>query len=123
MFNPTEAVWDRAPDDPVIVIVELPCAAPVVVVTVSVLVPDPATEGGLKLAETPAADRPLNARFTEPLKPPIAVTVTVYVAVPPGATVISAGVAVTEKSGGEVMVRSTAVERFSAPDVPKIMIV
>jgi len=56
------------------------------VVTVIVDEPEPATEGGLKLAPAPAGN-PLALKVTVPVNPPDGVTVTVYAVLPPGATV------------------------------------
>jgi hypothetical protein len=69
-------VWVTAPLVPVIVSVELPAAAPVGVVTVSVELPDPVTAVGLNTPVAPVGS-PLTLRFTVPLNPFIAPTVTV----------------------------------------------
>jgi hypothetical protein len=76
MFNDADVLWFSDPLVPVTVAVELPIAAPEFVLMVSVLDPDPATEGGLKLPETPDGN-PETAKLTAPLKPFNALAVTV----------------------------------------------
>jgi hypothetical protein len=66
----------RLPLVPVIVRVEVPAAAELLVVMVSVDVPEPLTEAGLRVAVTPAG-APLTPNATAPLKPLIALTVAV----------------------------------------------
>ena len=68
----------------------MPIEAPVVVLIVSVVDPEPVTEVGLKLPVAPAgsADTP---KLTAPLKPLTAVTITVYDVAPPAITVWDAG--------------------------------
>lgn len=61
---------------PVIVSGKVPVGVEVLVVTVIVEEPEPATEGGLKLALAPAGN-PLALRVTVPVNPPEAVTVAV----------------------------------------------
>jgi len=68
------------------------------VVTVSVAVPDPVTEVGFKLAVT-CGVVPLMLRFTVPVNPPIAVTVTVKVTLDPRGMVWLAGEALMENNG------------------------
>jgi hypothetical protein len=80
-----------------IVIVEVPAGLPAVVI-VSVEVPEPVTEGGLKEAVAPEGN-PLAVKLTAPVKPFSAPTLTEYVAVPPEFTDAVAGVAESEKSG------------------------
>jgi len=57
--------------------VEVPVGVVLLVVTVIDEDPEPATEGGLKLALAPAG-KPLALKATVPLNPPVGVTVTVY---------------------------------------------
>src|SRR5215471_3981430 len=108
-------LWLRVP----LVAVTVTLAAPVVAVldAVKVKVLVPVVEAGLKLAVTPAG-RPLTLNATLPLNPPLGVTVTVLVPVPPWATVTA--VAVREKSGGctAFTVRLIVVVLVSAPLEP-----
>ena len=85
-----------APLVPVIVNVEDAAGVLAVVVTVSV---DVLVVGfGLKAAVAPAG-RPDALRATEPLKPPLGVTVTVYVVLEPWTTVWLDGLTPNAKSG------------------------
>ena len=72
----TVAVCTRVPLVPVIVNVLVPAGVLALVVTVMVDDPEPATEGGLKLALAPAGN-PLALKVTVPVNPPEGVTVTV----------------------------------------------
>ena len=114
---------------PVTVIVKPPCEAPLVVMMVSVVEPEPVTVVGLKLPVTPEGN-PDVPKFTGPLNPLPPVTVTVYAALPPAATLASVGDALREKSGSALTVRPnvtvtpeylavsvTGVEVFTDPDV------
>src|SRR5258705_385732 len=94
----TEAEWLRLPLVPVMVIGNDPIVAVVDVVTVSVEVPPPVTDAGLMdpLAPAPKPEAP---RLTVPVKPFVAVTVTVYVVLPPCAIDRLAGAAEMVKSG------------------------
>jgi hypothetical protein len=73
-------------------------AAALVAVKVSVLVPDPAIDVGLKAAVTPVGKPPAES-VTVPENPPDAVTVIVLVAVPPCCTLTVSGLAEIVKSG------------------------
>jgi hypothetical protein len=66
--------------------------------TVSVLVPEPATELGEKDAVAPEGN-PLAERLTVPAKPPSAVTEMVELVLPPALTPTLLGLAEREKSG------------------------
>jgi hypothetical protein len=66
--------------------------------TVSVDVPEPPMEAGLKLAVAPG-ERPLALSVTFPVKPFWALTETVYVALFPAMTLCEIGVAAIVKSG------------------------
>jgi hypothetical protein len=79
----------------------------VVVVTVSVDVPDAAIDEGLKDAVAPLG-KPLTLRPTGPLKPASMATAALYVVPLPAKTVRDDGDAVIEKSG-TVIVRVAAV--------------
>ena len=87
-LNATEAVWERAPDVPVMVI-ELETAVELVGMTVNVEVTPPAvgvTVDGLKLQVAPDTHGFGVLRVTAALKPFKAVTVTLEVVVAPLAT-------------------------------------
>src|SRR5215831_5913668 len=71
----TEAVWVTAPLVPVMVSGKLPVGVELMVFTVKVEFPD-ARGVGLKLAVAPAGN-PLMVRSTDPVNPPLGVTVTV----------------------------------------------
>ena len=89
--------WDRLPLVPVMVSVEVPRGAPLMVVTVMTVVPEPATVGGLKVMPDPAGS-PVAAKDTEPLKPPAGTMLMVQAAVAPGEMVRDAGVVLMAKS-------------------------
>ena len=74
--RPTVVVCERLPLAPVMVTVEVPAGVEVLVETVSVDEPEPATEGGLKLAIAEAG-KPLAVSATVPLNPEIAPIFTV----------------------------------------------
>ena len=76
MLNVAGVLWLVDPLVPLTVRLNPPAGALPVVEMVSVEVPLPAIEAGLKLGEAPAG-RPDTPRFTVPLKPLIAVEVTV----------------------------------------------
>jgi hypothetical protein len=71
--------------------------------TLSVVEPEVLTDAGVNEAVAPDGN-PVTLNATVPLKPVPAVTVAVYVVLPPARTVRDAGVADSEKSG-TVMVR------------------
>jgi hypothetical protein len=71
----TVVVWLTPPLVPVMVNVELPATAPVVVI-VSVELPAPVTDVGLNNPVTPVGS-PLTLRLTAPLNPSTAPTLTV----------------------------------------------
>jgi hypothetical protein len=89
---------------PVIVIVELPVVAPVVILSVEV--PEVVIAGGEKLNVDPAGTPPAD-KLAVPVNPLSAATVTVYVAVPPGGTDVVPGETLMLKSGATTL--STAV--------------
>ena len=75
-----------------------PGGALLVVRIVNVVEPEPVTVVGLKLPVTPEGS-PDVPKLTVPLNPLLPVTVTVYVALPPAATVPGPAVIPMEKSG------------------------
>ena len=75
-------VWTRLPLVPLIVNVYVPVGVVDAVLTVSVEVPEPVTEVGLNVPVAPVGN-PLTVNATELLNPPVAVTVGVYVVLPP----------------------------------------
>jgi hypothetical protein len=81
---------------PAILKVELPIVAPVM--TLSVEVPEVVMDAGEKVGVDPASN-PVTDKFTVPANPFSAATVTVKVAVPPGATDVEPGETTTLKSG------------------------
>ncbi len=89
-------VWVRAPDVPVIVIVDVPTVAVPLAVSVKVLVP--VVLAGLNVAVTPAG-RPEADRLTLPVNPFSGVTVMVLVPLPPWVTATLPGEAESAKSG------------------------
>src|SRR5580700_11210764 len=96
--NVTVAVCVSEPLVPVIVKVGLPVGVLLVVVTVSVEVPDPLTDEGENDGVAPLGS-PLALRLTAPLNPLIAPTFTVYVVLLPAFTVCVLGVTDIVKSG------------------------
>jgi hypothetical protein len=76
------ALCASAPLVPVTAGENVPVPPPLAVVTVIVLVPDPVTVAGLKLAVAPEGS-PDACKLTTPPNPFTGVTVTVYVALPP----------------------------------------
>jgi hypothetical protein len=78
----TVAVLLTPPLEPVMVSAELPPSVAAVVVTVSVLVPDPEMDVGLNVAVAPLGS-PVTASAVDPGSVPVAVTVTVTVPLPP----------------------------------------
>ena len=115
----TVVVRVSVPLVPVSVIVYVPATAVAAVAHVNVL--EPVAAIGLVPNEyvTPAIAGEA-ASVTLPVKPPVAVLVTVYVAEPPTVTVLLAGVAASVKpgSGGALMTSCIVVVRESAPLVP-----
>jgi hypothetical protein len=84
----TVVVCDKAPDVPIMVTVAGPVVAVALAVSVSVLVLD--VVDGLNEAVTPAGS-PEAEKFTVPVKPPVGVTVTVLVLLPPCGTLMGLG--------------------------------
>ena len=76
------ALCDNAPAEPVNVNGYVPIGVVAEVATVIVVLPEPETEVGLKLADAPVG-RPLTLKPTLELKPPSAPTLTVYGVLPP----------------------------------------
>ena len=76
MLSVTLAEFCKLPDVPVMVIGYVPAAVELDVVTVTVEVPDPLTEAGLKLAVAPVGNPPA-VSATLPLNPLSAVIVAV----------------------------------------------
>ena len=76
MSRLTVAEWLRLPLTPVIVKVRVPLVACLVVNTLRIEVPDPATPVGLKLPVTRESS-PATLRFTVPVNPFTALMVTV----------------------------------------------
>ena len=87
------------PLTPVIVNVDVPADVLPVVVTVSVELPVPVTDGGEKLAVAPVG-KPLTLNVTTPVNPFTAATLVVYVVELPTTTDCELGEAEMEKSGG-----------------------
>jgi hypothetical protein len=82
----TEVEWLRAPEVPLMVTVDVPVGVFLPVFTVNVELPLPVIVVGLKVPVAPAG-RPLTPSVTVPVNPLIAVTVAVYVVLPPCFTV------------------------------------
>lgn len=114
--------WLSVPETPVTVTVAVPTVAVLLAVKVTTLV----DVAGLvpKAAVTPVG-RPEADNVTLPVKPPVLVTVTVLVPVPPCVTETLAGEAESEKFGAAtvVTVRLMVVVCVSVPDVPVIVTV
>ena len=85
--------------------------------TVSVDVPEPATDVGLKVAVV-LRGTPVTLRFTVPVKPLSAPTVTVYVPFAPRVIESVEGEAEMLKSAGAVTTSVTVVECVSVDPVP-----
>ena len=77
----TDAECVVVPLVPVMVIGKLPVGVVLLVVTVSVEFPE-VSDAGLNVPAAPAGN-PLMLRLTEPVKPPVGVTVAVYVVLLP----------------------------------------
>jgi hypothetical protein len=113
----TVVEWVVVPLVPVMVSVNVPCVAPLEVKR-SVEVPVGLTEVGLKLGVTPTGC-PETERATEPLKPPLAATVTVVEVVPPLCDSCRlVGDALSETSGRAATVNPTVVLWVTLPSVP-----
>ena|SRR5580765_6697049 len=92
----TVVVLLSAPLVPATAIGKLPVAVLAEVEIVRVEEPDVVIKDGLKLAVAPAGN-PVALRLTLPVKPPVAVTVTVVVPLLPAVSVMAAGEADSEK--------------------------
>ena len=108
----------RAPDVPVTVTVEAPGAAELEVFKVRVL--DAVELAALKDAVTPEGN-PEAAKVTLPLNPFCAPIAIVLVAEVPCAMLKFAGVAVSVKDGGPVIVSASLAVLVKVPDVPVIV--
>src|SRR5882724_5177163 len=101
-FKFTATEWTVLPAVPVMLTGKSPNGVPAVVVIVSVVVLEVAseilTDAGLKFAIAPLGN-PLALRFTVPVKPADGVIVTLYCAFAPGVRARNDGLAITEKSG------------------------
>jgi len=115
-----DAVACRLPEVPVTVTVEVPNAAELLAVKVSVLLV--VAEAGLNDAVTPAG-RPVAARLTPLVKPFCGVTVMVLVPVFPGTTVTLEGFAERVNEGGPVTVTVRRAVLVSDPEVPVMVTV
>ncbi len=109
-FNVSEAVRVRLLLVPLTVSAYRPAAVPNAL-RVSVEVPEPVTEAGLKLAVTPAG-KPVTLKLTTPPNPPVGLTVMVDAVLPPWITAVAFGDTEMEKSGtvAVVIVKATVVE-------------
>jgi len=124
MVSVTVVEWLKLPLVPVMVSVRFPTLALLPTFTVSVEVPEPVTEVGLKLALT-RDPNPLTLRFTVPANPFTAVMVTVYwpeeflltVRVDGDAEIVKSG------TGAGFTTRVTVVECTSEPLVPVMVTV
>jgi hypothetical protein len=108
------------PPVPVITSEYVPVAVLLLVLTVNVDVPEPLTE----LGEKPLLVRegsPLTLNVTVELKPPEAVTFTVYLTDDPRCTVWDVGVTEIEKSPVALTTSVAEVEWLSEPLVPLIV--
>ena len=107
---------------PLILKLKVPVEVDEFVLTVSVDVPWPVTELGLKLA-LELDGNPRTLSVTVPLKPLIAATVAVYVVLLPRVTVCEDGEAEAEKLGDppEFTTRVTVAEWMRLPLVPVIV--
>jgi hypothetical protein len=113
--------WVSEPLVPVIVNVYVPVGVLATVETVSVVLPAPNTDVGLKLPLAPVG-RPATLKLTLPLKPLLGVTVDVYVVPLPCTTLRDDGVVESEKSGA-VTISVTLFEWVNVPSVPVIVTV
>ena len=105
---------------PVIVKVDVPKGVDALVVTVSVEDPEPVTDGGLNATVVPAG-LPVTLRDTLPVNPFSALTVAVYVVLPPTMTLREVGATVSEKFGGAFTVKVTIAVCDVLPLVPVIV--
>ena len=81
---------------------KIPVPPPAEVEMLNVVVPEPAMDVGLNVAEAPLG-RPVATKVTVPLNPFTAVTVTVKFTVPPGAMLVDGGVMPMVKSAVETV--------------------
>jgi hypothetical protein len=116
----TVAECVRVPLVPVIVRVYVPAGVVDAVETVSVALPEPETDAGLKLAEAPVGNPPTD-RLAVPVKPFTALIDVVYVALLPCATVCELGVAEMLKSDGPCTINVTVPVCVRVPLVPVIV--
>jgi len=117
----TPVEWLRLPLVPVIVSVYVPALVDFPVLTVMVLVPEPATDVGLNVAFV-WPGRPETLKLTLAVKPFTAVTETVYFTLDPWVTVWDEGVADMVKFGAGALTTSvTVVECARLPLVPVIV--
>ena len=112
----TDVVWTSEPLVPPIVTVYVPAGVELDVAMVRLEVQlGPVTEGGLKVALAPLG-RPDALSETDPLKPLVGVTVTVYAGVfPPAVTLCEFGLADSEKSGVGPPGAANAAAPFGVP--------
>jgi hypothetical protein len=116
----TVAVCVSEPLVPVIVSVGLPIGVLLVVVTVSVEDPAPVTDVGENDAVAPVGSPLVTLKLTAPPNPFSTPRFTVYVVLPPAATVCVPGVADIVKSGANT-VKATVAVWVTAPLVPVIV--
>jgi len=119
MINVTLVEWTRLPLVPVMVNVYGRFWAPCCVATVRTDVPEFTIEAGEKLAVPRGV--PVTERFTVPENPGPAVIVAVYVAVPPLAIVVLAGVTAIEKSPPPATTNVTFTVCVTGPLAPLIV--
>jgi hypothetical protein len=119
-FSVTVAVCVSEPLVPVIVSVGLPIGVLLVVVTVSVEDPAPVTDVGENDAVAPVGSPLVTLKLTAPPNPFSTPRFTVYVVLPPAATVCVPGVADIVKSGANT-VKATVAVCVTAPLVPVIV--
>ncbi len=102
---------------PVTVKVELPVVVPVIIERVEVVELPAIMMGFSERDHVAPAGKPVAAKLTLPVNPLRAATVTVYVAVPPGATDVVPGETLTLKSGATTL-SVVVAECTSEPLVP-----
>ena len=103
------------PEVPAMVTLDVPAAAVLLAVKVSVLL---AVAGLVPNAAVTPLGRPDAARVTAPVNPPRSVTVMVSLPRPPWAIERAGAEAESVKAGGPVTVRETFVDAVSTPEVP-----
>jgi len=113
------ALLVKVPDVPVIVTVDVPAAAVLVAVNVSVLLPAVTAPN---VAVTPVG-RPDAVSATAPLKPETSLMAMLLVPLPPGVMLKVAGVAASVKPGGGLTVSAIVALLVKVPDVPVIVTV